>query len=140
MAWENGEIYSFSLDCKEIDDAHDEFIKMLRKLFEKSRKEEKLDNDYMKMLDRYIDHCTIEEDMMRILHWKYAEGHIHYHRMVQCILVELQKHILNKTVCIEVFLTLVENLFKLHLEHEDKILAENWNEYCRSQFDQAACG
>ena len=129
MTWEEGKIRNIPLGCEEIDGAHEAILQALLKLLKKGQRQEKLEREYAEAIDRFIDHCTIEEDIMRTLNWPGMSQHINSHRLIQRLICAFERPIVIHAVKPEIALSVLENLFNFHTNMEDKPLAEAWNAY-----------
>ena len=73
-----------------------------------------------KFLDAFVIHVTNEEDWMRRVNYPHLETHLITHQHLQSIILGFESPIWKKEVTVKFAANVLQQIFLLHIESEDK--------------------
>ena len=110
---------------KVIDDGHFALYKAAMKLMESSDDSvNKIERRYHKFLDAYVNHCMEEEVMMMVIRYIYAQQHISSHRLIQEMILSLERPVIRKQLPLKIVTEIMSRVFALHIKDEDAMFVK----------------
>lgn len=120
-----GSSEKLKLHNKVIDDGHFALYKAAMKLMESSDDSvNKIERRYHKFLDAYVNHCMEEEVMMMEIRYIYAQQHISSHRLIQEMILSLERPIIHKQLPLKIVTEIMSRVFALHIKDEDAMFVK----------------
>ena len=120
-----GFLEKLKLHNKVIDDCHFALYKATMKLMESSDDSvNKIERRYHKFLDAYVNHCMEEEVMMMEIRYIYAQQHISSHRLIQEMILSLERPVIRKQLPLKIVTEIMSRVFALHIKDEDAMFVK----------------